>query len=98
VDLVAHQIFSPAPPVSWLAEMVDPRLELLILTAMRKHPDNRYRSMGAVLVDLDRILGLAPGEPEGVPLVRIPDAYEPRTETAREAANAISRRVGLKHH
>jgi serine/threonine-protein kinase len=95
VDLVAHQIFSPAPPISWLAEMVDPRLESLILTAMRKHPDNRYQSMDALLSDLDRILGRTSGEPEGAPLRKVPDAYQPRTSTAREAATAISARVGL---
>ena len=36
IEMLAHQMFSPAPPASWLHEQIDPRIELVILRAMRK--------------------------------------------------------------
>src|SRR5882762_4672638 len=59
VELLAHQMYSPAPPPSWLQEDIDPRIERVILRAMRKHPDNRYPSMEALVADLERILGFS---------------------------------------
>ena len=94
VDLFSHQLFSPTPPPSWLAEDLDPNLERLILRCMRKHPENRYPSMHAVLEDLARI---ANGESiPPVELVRDPDVYKPRNHSGREAAETLAIRFGAE--
>lgn len=92
-DLFSHQLFSPAPPPSWLLENVDPRLEQLVLRAMRKHPDNRYPSMDALLVDLDAIAGSYGQPPATVsapPLARDPDVYKPKNPKGRDTAEALA--------
>jgi serine/threonine-protein kinase len=84
--LLGHQLFSPAPPPSWLDEDLDPRIETVILCAMRKHPENRYATMHALLRDLDRT------EAQGWPLVHEPDVYEPVTDDGREAVAFVAKR------
>ncbi len=88
-DLLGHQLFSPAPPPSWLDDALDPRVERVILSAMRKRPENRYVTMDALLRDLDR------EAPEGWPVVRAPDVYEPATDAGREAVDFVSARFRL---
>jgi serine/threonine-protein kinase len=96
-DLFSHQLFSPAPPPSWLIESVDPRLERLILRCMRKHPDNRYPSMQAVLDDLLTIAGSDAGEmTDAPPLAPNPDVYQPRNQKGRDAAEALAAYFGTE--
>ncbi len=94
-DLLGHQLFSPAPPPSWLREEIDSRVERIVLAAMRKRPENRYPSMEVFLEDLERALGLAPGVPSGRRLRKAPDVYEPSTPTGREAAAFLSKQFRL---
>lgn len=94
-DLFSHQLFSPAPPPSWLLENVDPRLERVILRCMRKHPENRYPSMAAVLADLELIRG-GNHEIASVPLAREPDVYKPRRQNGYEAAHALAAYFGAE--
>jgi len=99
-DLLSHQLFSPAPPPSWLEEDLDPRVEAIVLRAMRKHPDNRYSSMDALLSDLDRVLEPHPGsESESiprVPLAKFPDVYKPKNPMGREVARVLASRFGAE--
>jgi serine/threonine protein kinase len=89
LELLAHQMFSPAPPPSWLHEKIDPRIERVILRAMRKRPSNRYPSMKHLLDDLERILGLSPEENvEPVPRPE-DDTYEPLTPAGKKAADLL---------
>lgn len=88
-DLLGHQLFSPAPPPSWLDDDLDPTVERVILCAMRKDPANRYPSMEAFLEDLAR------QEPEGAPLQRAPDVYSPSSLAGREAAKFLSQQFRL---
>ena len=90
--MLGHQLFSPAPPPSWLDETLDPMIERVILSAIRKRPENRYASMQALLDDLDRVARVrAPeGEPLGHPLVHEPDVFAPQTERGREAERFLS--------
>src|SRR6185295_19694297 len=83
-DLIGHQLFSPAPPPSWLHDQLDPRHERVILSAMRKRRENRYPSMEALLEDLDR------DEPRGWSIHVEPDVYEPDTAAGRAAADFIA--------
>lgn len=89
-DLLAHQLASTSPPPSWLIEHLDEGIDTLILTAVRKHPDNRYPSMLALLEDLERVVTGRP--PHGVPLRRVPDRYEPRSELGLRALDLLTRR------
>ncbi len=97
-DLLGHQIFSPAPPPSWLREGLDPRLEELILRCMRKHPANRYQSMEAVLGDLE-IVAASLGSSRGAPISRLrqerlPDVYSPKHPRGRDAADYLAQEFG----
>jgi serine/threonine-protein kinase len=94
VDLFSHQLFSPTPPPSWLADDLEPDLEQVILRCVRKHPDNRYHSMQTVVEELDRIALGRPIIP--LPLVRQPDVYKPRNESGREAAEALASHFGTE--
>lgn len=94
VDLFSHQIFSPAPPPSWLVDDLDPALETLVLRCMRKHPANRYHSLQTILEDLDRIAARC--EISALPLLRDPDVYRPKNVTGREAAEVLAVRFGTE--
>ncbi len=94
VDLFSHQLFSPTPPPSWLAEHIDPELEQIVLRCVRKHPENRYPSMQAVLDDLARH---AAGEDiSALPLKREPDVYKPKNLSGREAAESLAAYFGTE--
>jgi len=92
VDLFSHQLYSPMPPPSWLVEALDPALEQIVLRCTRKHPDNRYPSMEAVLDDLACV---AKGtQISALPLQREPDIFKPRQHSGREAAEALAVHFG----
>ena len=92
VDLFSHQLFSPTPPPSWLLDSLDDELEDIVLRCVRKHPENRYPSMQAVLDDLDAV---ASGrEISELPLARDPDVYKPKHAPGREAAETLARYFG----
>ena len=94
VDLFSHQLFSPAPPPSWLADNLDPKLEAVVMRCMRKHPSNRYASMQAVLDDLERVA--TGGEISELPLSRDPDVYKPRNREGHEAAETLAEHFGAE--
>jgi eukaryotic-like serine/threonine-protein kinase len=94
-ELLAHQMFSAAPPPSWLNEEIDPRIEKVILRAMRKRPDNRYPSMEALVADLERILGFSPHDDVSPAPSRVDDTYEPLTPAGLQAAEALLRQFGV---
>jgi eukaryotic-like serine/threonine-protein kinase len=94
VDLFSHQVFSPIPPPSWLVESLDADLEQVVLRCLRKHPENRYPSMQAVLDDLDRIASAQEIQP--LPLLRDPDVYNPKNVSGRAAAETLAARFGAE--
>jgi eukaryotic-like serine/threonine-protein kinase len=95
-ELLAHQMFSAAPPASWLNEDIDPRIEKVILRAMRKRPDNRYPSMDALVADLERVLGFAAEQDVTPSPSPVDDTYEPLTPAGIEAAEALLRQFGVE--
>ena len=98
VDLFGHQLFSPAPPPSWLVDSLDPRLERVVLRCMQKHPKNRYPCMEAVIAGLDAIIEAeAQSEPRRAvgETRRVPDAYKPRNPRGRELAETLAQYVGV---
>jgi serine/threonine-protein kinase len=94
-ELLAHQMFSAAPPPSWLKEDIDSRIEKVILRAMRKRPDNRYPSMEAFVADLERILGFLPQQDIAPNSLPTDDTYQPLTPAGLEAAEALLRQFGV---
>lgn len=93
-DLIRHQLFSSLPPPSWLEDELDQRIERMILTATRKHPDNRYADMQALLDDLDSLVGVSPAEVSVHPPRVAPDAYAPRTTRGSEALELLAQKFG----
>ncbi len=91
--LVAQQIFQAPPRPSELRPGLDPQLEEVILSMLRKHPDNRYASMAEVIADIDRLLGDEPGQVRGAPLRRMPDAYEAVNPFGRTAARMLKSKL-----
>ena len=68
---------------------LDPRLDPVILTAIRKCPDHRYPTMEAFEEDLERILGRREGAIVAAPVVQPPDLYAAVTPSARLAAEVL---------
>jgi serine/threonine-protein kinase len=91
LGLFAHHVGSTAPPPSWLADGLQPGLETIVLTCMRKNPANRYSSMSDVLTDLARVLAGHGSDVIGVPLLYSPDEYRPRSEQAQRAFKILDR-------
>jgi eukaryotic-like serine/threonine-protein kinase len=96
-DLLAHQLAAAPPSPGLAAEGLDPRLDSLILKAIRKHPKNRYATMDELLEDLERIGGRREGAllAEGA-LVVDPDRYEPDGQFSRAAARYLYKRIGVE--
>jgi eukaryotic-like serine/threonine-protein kinase len=93
-DLLRHQLFSSLPPPSWLEDDLDTRVERMILTATRKHPDNRYGDMHELLADLDAMIGVSEAEVSVRPPQVSPDAYAPRTSRGSEALTLLAEKFG----
>jgi len=93
-QLLVHQLTSPAPPMSWLANDIEPALDALVTVALRKAKENRYQSMLALLGDLEMI---KEGERVimGAPVTVYPDCYEPRHELGRRALQVL---LTADHH
>ncbi len=93
LDMLGHQLLSPLPPLGWLNDTVDPRLESIIVRATRKRPQNRYQTMAALLRDLET-LGEVPLEAMNATAAGLaePDEYVPVTARAREIAVGLAQR------
>jgi serine/threonine protein kinase len=94
--IVAQHLFAAPPRPSELCPGLDPRLEALVLRALRKHPDNRFPSMDALLAELDSLFVEPTGPLPASPLARDPDVYEPVSPFARAAAYSFEVRLGQK--
>ena len=87
--VVAAHLYLPPPAPSARRPGLDPRLDDVVLAALRKRPGNRYPSMQALLEDIERLLG-ARGGPIAAPApVYEPDVYEARNPMSRSAARHL---------
>ena len=91
--LVAEHLFRPPPAPSALCPGLDPRLDTIVLGALRKRPENRAEGMDRLADDLERVLGLRAGEVTPAPLRKAPDEYEAVRPTGRAAAEVLRRLV-----
>jgi serine/threonine-protein kinase len=83
--LVAKLLYAALPLPSARRPGLDPRLDRVVLAAIRKRPDNRYPSMTALLEDVERLLGQRGGElsaPEPKPDSDVYEALNPMSRTA----------------
>ena len=99
LELLGHQLFSPVPPLSWLNENIDWRLEKLVLRCLYKNPDDRYTSTHELLEDLARITASELGaEPVSFPISvnRKPDVYRPRNARGVEIAQSLAEHFGVE--
>ena len=87
--LVAQHLYAPPPAPSSRRPGLDPRIDRIVLAAMRKRPENRYPSMAALLEDVERVLGRRPGALAAPAIAVEPDAYQPRNPMSRTAARFL---------
>lgn len=90
--LLAHHLLSAAPPPTWLVESLSRDVEIIVLTALRKHPDNRYQSMFQLVEDLDRVA--VGGRAKGARQVVDPDVYTPLSDLGLQALEILGERHG----
>lgn len=88
-ELLAHQLASIAPPPSWLVDGLDPSVDILVATAVRKAPENRYPTMQALLDDIERVT--TGKRANGVRLQQSPDRYLPQSSLGRQALTLLTR-------
>jgi serine/threonine-protein kinase len=91
--LIGCHLFVTPPRPTAIRPELDPRLEEVILTTLRKHPDNRYPSMEVLVEDIERILGQRGGEMYAGTLQRDPDIYEPKSPFAQSTAQNLYTRL-----
>jgi eukaryotic-like serine/threonine-protein kinase len=94
-DTLAQHVVTPARPLCELAPGIDPRIEAIVSTAMRKLPRNRYSTASELVEDLERLLGKRSG-PIGAGQLWEPDHYRPRSAYAKSVAAALYRKLGLE--
>jgi hypothetical protein len=94
-DTLAQHVVAPPRPPGELVRGLDPRVEAIILTAMRKLPRNRYPTMSDLMEDLERVLGQRQGALAAGELWE-PDHYLPRSAYAKSVAAALYRKLGLE--
>jgi serine/threonine-protein kinase len=92
LDLLGHQHFSPLPLPSWFHSSIDPHMDAIVTRATRKHPDNRFANMRAMMIALDVAFGLCEGEPTHTDLVVDPDVYHPQNPKGLEVAELLAKR------
>jgi eukaryotic-like serine/threonine-protein kinase len=95
VTLLAHQLLMPPPPPSWLLEGLDPRIEAVVIRALRKLPENRFPDMAAMLHSIQAVLGETEESQDTVRPLIDPDIYRPRTALGRHAARHFCDKLGM---
>ena len=93
MSTLAHHLWTPPIPPAVHVPTLDPRLEQIVLRAMRKNPDERFQSMQDVVDALDKV------EQGGATLVDPlpPDVpYAPGTSIGALVKASLGRAIGLE--
>ncbi len=88
-SMVAQHLLKRAPSPSSFKPDIDSQLELVIMTAINKRPDQRYPSMQIFGRDLKQLARNAPGEAALWARERSFDAYPLESANAKFAASAF---------
>ncbi len=91
--LAQHLIVTPRP-LTELLPSLDPRIESVVLTAMRKLPLNRYPAMDDFTEDIERLLGIRGGELNSRADIET-DVYQPHSPYALTVAKALYKKMGV---
>lgn len=95
LELVAQQLLLPPPPPSWFLEGLDPRIDQVVVRAMRKRPENRYGGMRPLAADLQTLVSGAHAAVTPPDLSVEPDVYDPVTESGAQAYALLVRTLGV---
>jgi eukaryotic-like serine/threonine-protein kinase len=91
--LIGSHIFVAPPLPTQIQPELDPQIQEVILTALRKSPDNRYPSMDVLVEDIERILGQRASALYAGNLYHDPDIYEPQSPFAQSTAQNLYMRL-----
>jgi eukaryotic-like serine/threonine-protein kinase len=84
-ELIATVVLCPILPPTTHDPALDPRLNAIVMTAMRKRPDNRYATMREMKADLEVVRAGDGGVLATEKAVQEPDVYEPVSLIAQGA-------------
>ena len=82
-NVFVHHLHTQPKPPSQVNEALPPDIDRLVLTLLRKHPNNRYRSALAVAADIGRVV--RDKLLRGIPMKVQPDEYRPTSRGGRDA-------------
>jgi eukaryotic-like serine/threonine-protein kinase len=96
VLLLAHQLaVTPVLPRDRAPELdLDPRIEAVIVKAMRKRRESRYKSMDAFAEDVERLLGQSADDLAADGEAPADDTFIPESPFAISAARFLYRKLG----
>lgn len=95
-ELLARVVLDPVVPPGERDPSIDPRLSAIILTAMRKRPENRYTTMRVMKNDLE-VVRAGPGGVLAETRAPVePDVYEPKTPIAEGAVAYFEKLMSRK--
>jgi eukaryotic-like serine/threonine-protein kinase len=92
--LLAQHLIVSAPPLSRHVPDLDPRVEAVVMTALRKLPTNRYATMEDFQEDLERLLGQREDAITGG-TVWEEDVYVPHSPYAKTVGTVLYKKLGL---
>jgi len=91
-EVLAMQLAAAPPALDLGTDATEKGLAAVIMKAMRKHPDNRYASMDALLEDLGRLSSPA-SLAANMPLARA-DVYEPQSSYSQNIGEILKSKLG----
>jgi serine/threonine-protein kinase len=91
IATLAHHVWTPPPALSTVAPEVDPRLEVIVMRAIRKMPEDRFASMDELASALERVDLAGQTSPDPLPLDQ---AYKPKTLVGQLVKASLGRAIG----
>lgn len=90
VATLAHHVWTSPPPPSTFVPGIDPRLEHVVMTAIRKNPEDRYPTMEALDEALERVSEGGQTTPDPLPEDR---TYATRTLVGQLVKASLGRAI-----
>lgn len=91
IATLAHHVWSAPPPLSSVLHGVDPRIEGIVMRAMRKMPEERFASMDELAAALERVDHPGQTAPDPLPLDK---AYATKTLVGQLVKASLGRAIG----
>jgi len=90
IATLAHHVWTAPPPLSSIAPETDPRIEALIMRAIRKAPEERFASMDELAAALERVDHPGQTAPDPLPLDK---AYPTKTLVGQLVKASLGRAI-----